>query len=47
MKVSAVDTTPVIVTVSQPISGALAIVPERPGWGFFFDWDRIRHLQTH
>ena len=22
-----------------------ALVPERPGWGFSFDWDRIRHLQ--
>jgi L-alanine-DL-glutamate epimerase-like enolase superfamily enzyme len=23
-----------------------AVVPERPGWGFSFDWDRIRHLQN-
>ncbi|MGK7865532.1 mandelate racemase/muconate lactonizing enzyme family protein [Falsiroseomonas sp. E2-1-a4] len=23
-----------------------ALVPERPGWGFTFDWDRIRHLQN-
>jgi L-alanine-DL-glutamate epimerase-like enolase superfamily enzyme len=22
-----------------------AVVPERPGWGFRFDWDRIRSLQ--
>lgn len=22
-----------------------ALVPERPGWGFSLDWDRIRHLQ--
>ena len=24
-----------------------AVVPERPGWGFTFDLDRIAHLETH
>jgi L-alanine-DL-glutamate epimerase-like enolase superfamily enzyme len=23
-----------------------AVVPERPGWGFAFDLDRIAHLET-
>ncbi|WP_431281289.1 mandelate racemase/muconate lactonizing enzyme family protein [Humitalea sp. 24SJ18S-53] len=27
-------------------SDGAAVVPERPGWGFCFDWDRIRHLQN-
>ncbi len=47
MRVTAVDTTPVIVPLLQPIGSAPGIVPERPGSGFSFDWDRIRHLQTH
>ena len=39
MKVTAVETRPVL-----EFKDGNAIVPERPGWGFTFNHDTIRHL---